>query len=123
MIQYLDADQQRALLEQLVQRSESREQVWTVFKGDFEFKTNGKKYFYYISCRDEDDLPPHAFEIWRDESDQPASEPSEDSPILSILTDRSQPELNDLLVRLYRAAKIRALDIDTVSAELLSDLD
>lgn len=119
---YLDPAGVQALLERLIVRTLSGESIWEPAGHEYEFKTRGKKYVYFIASGDRDDLAPHLLEVW---TGDPTGEPLfvTDAVKLQTVVTLQGASHNALLRQLYDEAKRRALDIETVAAEILADFD
>ena len=89
---------------------------WSRFD-QYEFKADSHNFMYFIKSRDEDDSAPFILEIWRrsDSEDVPATK-------LEEISTGDPITVNTRLSALYRAAKIHALGINNLKADILNDL-
>lgn len=117
---YLDSSEIESLLNRLIARSEEGSLVWEANRSEYSFRTRGKKYSYVITSVDKDDYPPHRFEIWRGEVNDPTDP---DSALIQAESTRETFDLNVELEDLYELAKRATLNIDGIASEILEDLD
>lgn len=120
-MEYLDDSQVGQLLEMLLTRTANGIGSWEPAGHDFEFKTAGKSFFYFIASGDKDDLPPFVFEIWRGDPTEPFASSSAEK--LQTVQTTEFSTHNEELRSLYFAAKKAGLNTEGVAAEILSDFD
>lgn len=109
------------MVNRLLTRTKNDDQKWDSLPSGFEFGTSGKKFRYFVGSIDKDDLAPHALEVWKIRDD--VEDHQQSSTPLQVIHTSEFDEINGPLQELYELVKRKALNIDEITAELLSDLD
>lgn len=122
-MEYLDEDGVSRLLGTLMKRTQTGESRWSDAGHEFEFKTSGKKYMYFIASGDKDDLAPYIFQIWRGDPTDDSSPTQHESELLQDVQTSEFSKNNDALRDLYKAAKRVGLNTEEIAAEILADFD
>ncbi|UOQ88713.1 hypothetical protein MUN74_15800 [Agromyces endophyticus] len=91
---------------------------WSVYDADSgEYTAQSQRFTYYLKPRDEDGSAPFIFEIYR-----PASESAPQAVQLVQVSSSKSPILLQPIAELYNLARLDALGITNLKADVLGDL-
>lgn len=108
-----------AIVRRLTERTRGGRLAWEKWEGGGDqYWTTTANFIYYVKSRDQDGVAPFNLEVWRrrvGDDDSPA--------MVDELSSADSPLYRQELIDLYELARAKALRVDTLKNDILSDLE
>jgi hypothetical protein len=121
----LAEDDARVIVQRLLSLTEQGRLEWQVWdQGVYEYYSSSARFFYYLKTRDDDGTVPFVLQIYRRANSDAveAGQSSDEPPPAEELFSYPSSAYSDLVEKLYRTARAKALGVENLKSDILDDL-